>query len=69
MTFKIEAVTVLPAVVLLVLSGYLSFIALRIADPRWTNALLIVGLGCFFGGIVFSLSWFYYWAIRKGMHE
>jgi len=68
MTFKIEAVTVLPAIVLLVLSGYLSFIAVHVTDLPWRHTLLIVGLGCFFGGIVFSLVWFYFWAIRKGIH-
>jgi len=69
MSFKIEAVTVLPAMVLFVLSSYVTVVALQVADSSVKEGLLAMGLGFFFGGIVLAISWLNYWGSRTGPAE
>jgi uncharacterized membrane protein len=65
MAFRAEAITILPAIILFVLSSYLAFFSSQVDDPSVQKALLTVALGIFLGGVVLAICWGYYWAISK----
>ena len=65
MAFRTETITVLPAIILFVLSSYLAFFTSQVVDSSVQKALLTVALGLFLGGLVLAVCWGYYWGIRK----
>jgi len=65
MGFRTETITVLPAIILFVLSSYLAFFTSQVVDSSVQKALLTVALGLFLGGLVLAVCWGYYWGIRK----
>jgi len=65
MGFRTETVTVLPAIILFVLSSYLAFFTSQVVDSSIQKALLTVALGLFLGGLVLAVCWGYYWGIYK----
>jgi membrane protease YdiL (CAAX protease family) len=69
MAFRTEAITVLPAIVLFLLSSYLAFFTSQVVDSSAQKALLTVALGLFLGGLVLAVCWGYYWGIRKRFQE
>jgi membrane protease YdiL (CAAX protease family) len=64
-----EAITVLPALLLFMLSSYLAFLTFQVVDSSAQKALLTLALGLFLGGLVLAACWIYYWGINKKFQE
>ena len=69
MTFRIQTLTVLPALFFFLVSSYLAFSTFQVVDPSARQELLAWASGLFVGGIALTLYWGYYWAISKGLQE
>jgi len=69
MAFRTEAITVLPALILFVMSSYLAFLTSLVDDSSMQKALFTIALGLFLGGLVLAVCWGYYWGIRKKFQE
>lgn len=69
MAFRTEAVTVLPAIILFVMSSYLAFLTSQVVDSSAQKSLFTIALGLFLGGLVLAVCWGYYWGIYKGFQE
>lgn len=65
MSFKIEAITLIPALIVIIISMYLSFLSLITIDQNMKKLLLLFALSFFFGGIAMAIGWIYYWAIYR----
>jgi len=65
MSFKIQAVTLLPALISIMVAVYLSIIALFTDDPTLKKLLVSIAVGLFFGAITMGLCWMAYWVIRR----
>jgi len=60
MEFGAEAITVLPALLLFMLSSYLAFLTFQVVDSSAQKTLLTLALGLFLGGLVLAACWIYY---------
>jgi len=65
MSFKIQAATLIPALISIMVAIYLSMIALFTDDPVLKQLLVSIAVGLFFGAVTMGLCWMAYWAIRK----
>jgi len=65
MPLKPETITLLPALLLFVISSYMAFLTFQIVDSSAQRMLLTLALSLFFGGLVLVASWGYYWMIHK----
>jgi len=62
MPFKIQIVTLIPALASIFVAIYLSIIVLTTTDPVMKKLLLSVAVGVFFGGVAVAFCWMLYWA-------
>ncbi|MDH5664297.1 MAG: hypothetical protein OEY90_07520 [Candidatus Bathyarchaeota archaeon] len=69
MPFKPETITLLPALLLFVLSSYTALLTFQIVDSSTQRTFLTLASSLFFGGLVLVASWGYYWMIHKRFRE
>jgi len=65
MSFKIQAATLIPALISIMVAVYLSMIALFTDDPVLKKLLVSIAVGLFFGAVIMGLCWMAYWVIRR----
>jgi hypothetical protein len=69
MAFKTETVTVLPALILFIISSYLAFLTSLVADSSAQKALFNMALSLFIGGLILAVCWGCYWGIHRKFRE
>jgi hypothetical protein len=67
-SFKVEAITMIPALVLFVIAIYLSFYSFVLNDLYLKVLLVVLATCLFFGGVVMVVCWVFYWAIYRKLH-
>jgi hypothetical protein len=65
MSFKIEAITMIPSLILAIIAIYLSFFSLITTDPYWKRLALMFAVSFFLGGVAMAICWILYWAVYK----
>lgn len=65
MSFKIESVTLIPALALVLIAIFLSFFSVITIDSLLKERLLWFALSCFIGGVMMVICWILYQATRK----
>jgi len=65
MSFKAQAITIIPALLVFVLAIYLAIFSSIITDPALKQQSLILASALFFCGLVMAVCWAFYWAIAK----
>jgi len=69
MASRLQKITILPALVMFVLSILFSFISLIVIDFSLKQGLLILILSLFIGGLTYTAYWGYSWFWSKKIHE
>lgn len=64
-SFKIQAITVIPAVVIFLLAIYLAMLSFITNDPSMRQQLVFVALALLPGGVTMAVCWIFYWAMQK----
>jgi hypothetical protein len=64
-SFKIEAITMIPSLILLIIAVYLSIFSFFTADPSLKRLSVLFALCFFHGGVAMAICWLFYWAIHK----
>jgi len=67
-SFKIEAITMIPALFLFSIAIYLSFYSLVLNDIYLKVLLVVLATCLFFAGVVMVVCWVFYWAIYRKLH-
>jgi len=65
MSFKIESVTLIPALALVLIAIFLSFFSVITFDSLLKERLLWFALSFFIGGVMMVICWMLYQAIHK----
>jgi len=67
-SFKVEAITMIPALVLFSIAIYLSFYSFVLNDFYLKVLLMVLATCLFFGGVVMVICWVFYWAIYRKLY-
>jgi len=65
MSFKAQAVTIIPAVLLLIAAVNLALYTLMTNDPTTRRETALFALALFNGGLALALCWGLFWVIRQ----
>ncbi|MGD8505698.1 MAG: hypothetical protein PVF15_03435 [Candidatus Bathyarchaeota archaeon] len=65
LSVKMEALTIVPSLILALFSIYLSFFSLVTSDPATKKLTIFLSLSLFLGAVVFGIFWFAYWISSK----
>jgi uncharacterized membrane protein len=69
MSLKIEAITMIPSLILLLTAIYLSMFSLITIDPSLKKLSVFFALCLFFGGVAMAICWILYWAVYEKLPE
>ena len=69
MASRLQKITVIPALVLFVLSIVFSLVLLIVVDLSLKQGLLVLVMSLFIGGLTYSVYWGYSWFWSKKIHE
>jgi hypothetical protein len=69
MASRLQKITLLPALVMFVLSILFAWVSLIVVDLSLKQGLLILIMSLFIGGLTYSVYWGYSWFWSKKIHE
>jgi len=65
MSFKAQAITIIPAFTVFLIAIYLAMLSFITSDIALKQQTLFLAVAMFFGGLAMAICWAFYWAVAK----